>query len=67
MLFAGGSPRKLAEARTLLTIFYGFLDNFFNSFICFALYAVQSSSMQYKTLWPVLRGGGGGGGAGVSV
>jgi hypothetical protein len=35
------------------------------SFICFALYAVQSLSMQYKSLLPFLRGGGGGGTGGV--
>jgi hypothetical protein len=35
-----------------LTIFYGF--------ICFALYAVQSSSTQYKSLLHFLGGGEGG-------
>ncbi len=46
----------------LLTIFCGgFLDVFY-SFICFALYAVQSSPMQYKSLLHFLEGVGGGGG-----
>ncbi len=53
---------KPAEARgspdfvdNLLRLF----RRFFYSFICFAFYAVRSSSMQYKTLLPFLRDGGG--------
>ena len=73
MLFARGSPRKPAkagEARTLLTIFYGFLDDFFTALfvLLYMQYEVRqcirSLSMQYKSLLPFLRGGGGGGGTG---
>jgi hypothetical protein len=50
---------------TLLTIFYGFLDNFLQLYLfCFALYAVRSSSTQYKSLLPFLRGVWGRGGRG---
>jgi hypothetical protein len=79
---ASGSPGRPAEAHrsaytcnkmTLLTIFYGFLDDFLQLYLfCFIrstkfVYAVRSSSMQYKSLLPFLRGGGGGGGQGVCV
>ncbi len=67
---ARGSPRKPAEARGSLDFVDNFLRlfrRFFYSFICFALYAVRSSSMQYKSLLPFLKGGGGGGGTGGCV
>jgi hypothetical protein len=41
----------------LLTIFYSFLDNFL-CFFCFAFYAVQILSPQYKSLITFFRGGG---------
>ena len=57
-------PRKPAcGSPDFVDNFLRFFRRFFYRFICFALYAVRSSSMQYKTLLPFLRGGGGGGGA----
>ncbi len=53
----------------LLRLFRRLCWQFFTAF-CFALYAVQSSYTQYKSLLHVLRGGGGcktGGGEGVCV
>jgi hypothetical protein len=63
------STQKHAEAhgstqKQKMTTFYGFVDKFygflddFYSFICFAFYAVQILSPQYKTLITFFRGEG---------
>jgi hypothetical protein len=65
------SKKNLRRYKALLTnLCGGFSDNFvdiFYGFICFALYAVQSSSTQYKSLLRFLGVWGGGGGVEASL